>query len=444
MSYSRRQLEAFGEMLGDSATRVKAGGRIYGSGGSSSTGGASSMQTTSGVLAPYAAQYGQQLLGQVSALTSQGYTPYQSGQATANGQVAGFTPLQNESFNSAGNMGTSPQLGTASTMSAMAGQNALNSSNAAMGYGQNAANIGSMAGQQAQGLGQNISNQSQYYAGQQANAGQNYANQATNPGAVQQYMNPYLQSSLAPQMQLLAQQQGQQQAANQATATQAGAFGGSREGVQDALQNQANQLAMSNLVGQGYNTAYNNALQNMQFGTTAGLQGLSGAQSGLAGAGLGGGQLGVTGANTAISGQQAGLQGVAGAQSGYSGANTAAGTLGNLGNTQYTQQVGNINLQNTLGAQQQQYQQNLDTTAYQNYLNQEQLPYQNASFFLNAVNGLPTSGSTTSIYSNPSPISVAAGLGTAAIGASKLAGKRGGAVKMASGGLAALAVSKMA
>jgi len=100
MSYSRRQLEAFGEPLGDSATRVKVGGRIYGGGGGGSST-PSSMQTTSGVLAPYAAQYGQQLLGQVSALTSQGYTPYQSGQALPNGQVAGFSDLQNQSFNAA-------------------------------------------------------------------------------------------------------------------------------------------------------------------------------------------------------------------------------------------------------------------------------------------------------------------------------------------------------
>ena len=62
------------------------------------------------------------------------------------------------------------------------------------------------------------------------------------------------------------------------------------------------------------------------------------------------------------------------------------------------------------------------------------------------MNAMPTSGSTTSIYSNPSPISIAAGLGTAAIGASKLGGKKGGGVVeggMRKGGLAALAVSKL-
>jgi hypothetical protein len=33
MNYSRRQLEAFGEPLGESVTRLKPGGRIYGGGG---------------------------------------------------------------------------------------------------------------------------------------------------------------------------------------------------------------------------------------------------------------------------------------------------------------------------------------------------------------------------------------------------------------------------
>ena len=447
--------------------------KFYLGGGGSSSSGPSSMQTTSGVLAPYAAQYGQQLLGQVSALTSQGYTPYQSGQALPNGQVAGFSNLQNESFNSAGNMGVAPQIGAGSTMAAQAGMGSMNTAGNALNYGQQGANygaqganIGTMGGGMYGGMGANYGSQAANMAGNAqgygnlgAQEGLSYGQNATNPGAVQAYMNPYLQASLAPQEQLLAQQQGQQQAVNQAQATQAGAFGGSRMGVQNALQNQANQLAMSNLIGQGYNNAFNTANTNMQTAANLGMQGAQAGISGLNAAnteyqtGISGAQAGLQGvgqqlAGTAqgISGAQAGLQGVAGAQSGYSGANTAATNLGNLGNTQYTQQVGNINLQNQLGAQQQQYQQNLDTTAYQNYLNQMQLPYQNASFFLNAVNGLPTSGSTTSIYSNPSPISVAAGLGTAALGASKLA-KKGGLMKekkMAAGGLAALAVAKMA
>ena len=44
MSYSRRQLEAFGEPLGESVTRLKPGGRIYGDGGGGDT--STQIQTT--------------------------------------------------------------------------------------------------------------------------------------------------------------------------------------------------------------------------------------------------------------------------------------------------------------------------------------------------------------------------------------------------------------
>lgn len=350
-----------------------------------------SQTQSNNVLSPYAAEYGQNLLGQASALTQQGYQPYNAGQALPNGQVAGFSNLQNQSFNSAQNMGTAPQLGVASTMANQAGQGALGTTGQSLGYG--------LLGAQA-GLG--------------------YGQNAQNAQTVQSYMNPYLQASLSPQMQLLAQQQGMQQQQNQGQATQAGAFGGSRMGVQNALQNQANQLGMSNLVGQGYNKAYDTAQTNMQQAANLGMQGAN-----------------------------IGLTGVSGAQAGYNAANTAANNLANIGQTQYGQQVGNINLQNQLGAQQQQYQQNLDTTAYQNYQNQQQLPYQQLGFMSNVMQGLPVGGQTQSVYANPSLVSTAAGLGTAAIGASSLMrGKNaaGGAIKekrMAQGGLVELALSRM-
>lgn len=360
------------------------------SGGGSAT--PTSTQTTTGVESPYAAQYAQQLLGQASALTSAPYQPYTSGQTLPNGQVAGFSNLQNQSFNEAQNIGTSPQTGVGSNFAVQAGQQGMGTAGTALGYG-------------AMG----------------ANAGMSYGQNAQNAQAVGNFMNPYLQNALAPQEQLLAQQQGQQQATNQAQATQAGAFGGSRMGVQNGMQNEANQLAMSNLVGQGYSNAFNTANTNMQQAATLGMQGAAQGQAG-----------------------------VSGAQNAASIGNQSAQQLGTLGQQQYGQQVGNINLQNSLGAQQQQYQQNLDTTGYQAYQNNLQLPYQQAGFMNSLINGQPTAGTSTSIYSTPSPVSVAAGLGTAAVGAagmSKSLGiKKGGEVKvrkMAVGGLAALAFSKL-
>jgi len=101
--------------------------------------------------------------------------------------------------------------------------------------------------------------------------------------AASQYMNPYLQMSLAPQ---LAELQRQNQIANMgvnAKLTQAGGFGGGRQAVYNA-ENQRNMMSqMANTLGQGYNTAFNNAqqqfnadqarkMQEAQFGSTFGLQ----------------------------------------------------------------------------------------------------------------------------------------------------------------------------
>ena len=215
-------------------------------------------------------------------------------------------------------------------------------------------------------------------------------------------MNPYLQASLAPQMALLGQQQGAQNQVNAAQATQAGAFGNSRFGVQNAQQNQANQLAMSNLVGQGYNNAYNTAqgqfnteqaanlqaqLANQNMGYNVGntnLQALLGVQNLGAGQNLQA-QLANQQANQSAANLNA-QQGQFGANLGLQGLNTAlqsANTLGTLGNTQYNQNLGIIGLQNQLGGEQQQQVQNAMNTDYQNFLNQQNFPYQQMNFMSN-------------------------------------------------------------
>jgi hypothetical protein len=76
----------------------------------------------------------------------------------------------------------------------------------------------------------------------------------------QQYMNPYLSASLAPQLSEL-QRQAQIGNANDASKlTSAGAYGGGRQAVLMGEQNR-NLLDKSNqLIGQGYNTAYSNAM----------------------------------------------------------------------------------------------------------------------------------------------------------------------------------------
>jgi hypothetical protein len=353
------------------------------SGGGSSGGGSTQQQNQYQSISPWAQPYLTSMLGaaqkQVFNTDQSGnitginpynaygsYNPATGGQygmtpsdiMAAQSSVAAPTGLQQQSYNAAANMGTPGQFGQA-TQAANAGiMGALGSARQAGGYGQ---------------LG--------------AQAGLSYGQEATNPYAVQAYMNPYLQASLAPQMQLMNQQYGQQAAQNAGQATQAGAFGGSRFGIQQAQNDLNKNLAQNQLVSNAYNQAYNTAQQNMQ----------NAAQLGMQGAGLG-------------------LQGIAGQQAGYGQALSGANTLGNLGTSQLAAQTGIANLQNTLGTQQQAQQQNVINQAMQNYATGQQYPLAQLGQLRNLINGLPvTDTTTTQQQAAPSSASQLAGLGTTGI-----------------------------
>ena len=80
-----------------------------------------------------------------------------------------------------------------------------------------------------------------------------------------QYMNPYLQSVLAPQLDELRRQAGISQMAQAGKAAQAGAFGGSRYGLMEAEGQRNLMQQMNKTIGEGYANAYDRALA--QFNT---------------------------------------------------------------------------------------------------------------------------------------------------------------------------------
>ena len=224
-------------------------------------------------------------------------------------------------------------------------------------------NMGAGFGQDAVGLaGQNIGTGQAGMA-----AGMSYGQNAQNPNAVQSYMNPYLQNTLTPALQLMDQQYGMQGAQEQGAATSAGAFGGSREALMSGLNQQNRNLAGNQLVSNAYNQAYNTANTNMQQASQLGMQG---AQVGLAGlnaanqnyqTGIQGANTGLQGVNTQLAGTAQGMQGaslgmqganqsgqlmIGGGQLGMQGAQTA-GNMGiagaNLG-MQGAQTAGNLGI----------------------------------------------------------------------------------------------------
>jgi len=259
----RNKLNGF-SATGERRFQISTGG---GGGGSAAPSSSSASQTT---IPSYAQPYVETMLGQAQALTS---TPYQQygGQ-----RVAGFTPLQTQAMGNIGTMQVAPQLGQATDYATQAGAGMLGTTAEAGRYGQAGLGYG--------GLGAGLGLQA-------AGAGDRYTSMATNPYAVQAYMNPYVQAALAPQMQLLNQQQALTGRDINARAAGQGAFGGNRATLAQALNAQNYDLAKQQAIGQGYNEAFRQTQQAQQFGANLGLQGLQtgiqGAQAGMQGAALG-------------------------------------------------------------------------------------------------------------------------------------------------------------
>lgn len=100
----------------------------------------------------------------------------------------------------------------------------------------------------------------------------------------QQYMNPYLQTALNPQLDEIRRQAQMTQMQNAGRMAKAGSFGGSRQAVLDAANQRDMASQMARTTGEGYATAYDKAAQQFnedqrrqigeaQFGAEFGLKG---------------------------------------------------------------------------------------------------------------------------------------------------------------------------
>ena len=87
------------------------------------------------------------------------------------------------------------------------------------------------------------------------------AGSTTPTGPAAQYMNPYLQAVLAPQLEELRRQAAMTQAQQAGKAAQAGAFGGSRYGLMEAEGARNLMQEMNKTIGTGYANAYDKAMQ---------------------------------------------------------------------------------------------------------------------------------------------------------------------------------------
>jgi hypothetical protein len=278
------------------------------------------------------------------------YTPYSN---KPTDYVAGFSPLQQQAQSAAANLQTPGTFGAAQQVTGYGIGNALG-----MGAGANA---------------------------------QGFQNQ------VGGYMNPYLQNALNPALAEIQRQYDITGTQQQGGATKSGAFGGSREALM-AAENQRNKnMAMNQVIGQGYNQAFgaaqNQYNQNQGFGLQA---------------------------------NQAAMQNAA--------------QLAGLGGQELAAKQSILGTQAQQGALEQQNQQNIINQGVQNYATAQQYPFLQLGMLNSMLRGLPMQQSSTQMYqAAPSQISQLAGLGTAGLGAAAMynaANKAdGGVIKMAPGGI---------
>jgi hypothetical protein len=323
---------------------VNGNNRLYpGGGGGQQSQPTNTTQTTT-TIPEYARPYVERMLGKAEAFSE---TPYQ---AYGGQRVADFNPMQQQGFQAAANLGPARQIGVGTQLAGMGGLGALG-------------------------------------------AGQQYAQQATNPYATQAYMSPYMENALAPQMREAARNSAMLGQQNQAQAVQRGAFGGSRSAIIEAERQRNLGQQQADIYGKGMQTAFEQARQAQQFGSTLGLQGL----------------------------QTAGQM---------------ANTLGQLGQTQFGQQKDVIQGQASMGAQQQGLEQKRLEQQYADFAAQRQHPYQQLAFMSDMLRGLPLSQSASTMYqAPPSTISQLGGLALAGYGMfgnpyGQMQGKKeGGAIK---------------
>lgn len=202
-------------------------------------------QTTVSELPDWAKPAAQKVIAKGEALSDRQYVPYQGE------RIAGFTPMQQQAFGSAQQLGPSA-----------AGQ---------FGMG-----LAGEAGARALGAQFNPYQTGQFQGGTAAS-----------------YMSPFIQEALEPQMREARRASEMQRNADQARAVQQGAFGGSRQAIVEAERQRNLGTQLGDIQARGLQSAFDRAQQQFnteqqlreqsrQYGAGFGMQGL---QTALQGAG---------------------------------------------------------------------------------------------------------------------------------------------------------------
>ena len=132
-------------------------------------------------------------------------------------------------------------------------------------------------------LGQSFSSTGAYNLPQMTSTGMTNNTNTGPTGTAAQYMNPYLQGVLQPQLEELRRQSQINLQPNLAKLTQAGGYGGGRQAIMQSEADRNLLQAQNQAIGTGYSNAYDKAMQQFnteqgQAKTLADLMGQAGGQ----------------------------------------------------------------------------------------------------------------------------------------------------------------------
>jgi hypothetical protein len=314
-------------------------------------------------LAPWANNYVTSMLGQSSALGQQPYQWYQGA------MTAGSSPLQQQAFQGLSSLQTPTAFGQSQQgmSAAMQGLGGLSFQGGAFG------------------------NQ---YTAPGAFQNSNMTTGQWNQQAAQQYMNPYLQESLNPQLDQARRQAEQTRMGDAARLTQAGAFGGSRQAIMESELNRNLMRNQADITGKGYFDAYNTGMTGFMQDQGRALDTQKANEQSRQ---FGYGQQMTAAEQRARYGAEAQRMGEEsrqfGAQYGLDALKSQADVAGNLGNLGAAQQAADIQRLGAIGSagatQRDIEQQGLDAE-YALWAQAQQHPYTSLEFQKNMLAGIPT------------------------------------------------------
>ena len=262
-------------MPGGLAAAYAAGGdvRHFATGDAVGSAAAAGVTGTEQGLSNYVGPYVTNMLAKGEALSNAPYQQYQ-GPLTA-----GASDLQNQAFNTASNLQVPGSVGAAANTAGDIANKAANINYTPTGFTNqfNAPDAGTAT---------NFTNQ---YQAPTPYQNTNFTSGTFGSEQAQQYMNPYLQQSLNPQLEEARRQAQINQQLSNANAIKSGGFGGGAGDIMARASQRDLNSNLANITGQGYNTAYTNAMsqfnadqarnmqaqqaseQSKQFGATQGM-----------------------------------------------------------------------------------------------------------------------------------------------------------------------------